>query len=37
MEAEGIPVIGKNKSVGTDRVSGKILKLGWEAMMPYLV
>jgi len=29
-------VIGKNKSVGPDRVSGEILKLGGEAMIPYL-
>ena len=27
---------GRNKSVGTDRVSGEILKLGGEAMIPYL-
>jgi len=30
-----IKAIGKNKSVGTDRVSGEILKLGGEAMIPY--
>jgi hypothetical protein len=29
-------MIGKNKSVGPDRVSGEILKLGGEAMIPYL-
>ena len=28
--------IGKNKSVGSDRISGEILKLGGEAMIPYL-
>jgi hypothetical protein len=28
--------IGKNKSVGPDGISGKILKLGGEAMIPYL-
>jgi hypothetical protein len=28
--------IGKNKSVGPDSVSGKILKLGGKAMIPYL-
>jgi hypothetical protein len=27
---------GKNKSLGPDRVSGEILKLGEEAMIPYL-
>jgi len=31
-----IKVIGKNKSVGPDRVSGEILKLGGEATIPYL-
>ena len=31
-----IGAIGKNKSVGPDRVSGEILKLGGEAMIPYL-
>jgi hypothetical protein len=31
-----IAAIGKNKSVGPDGVSGKILKLGWEAMIPYI-
>ena len=31
-----IKVIGKNKSVGPDRVFGEILKLGGEAMFPYL-
>ena len=30
-----IAAIGKNKSVGPDRVSGEILKLGREAMIPY--
>jgi len=29
-------VTGRNKSVGPDRVSGEILKLGGEAMIPYL-
>jgi hypothetical protein len=28
--------MGKNKSVGPDGVSGEILKLGGEAMIPYL-
>ena len=32
-----IGAIGKNKSVRPDRVSGEILKLGGEAMIPYLV
>jgi hypothetical protein len=31
-----ITVIGKNKLVGPDRVSGEILKLGGEAMILYL-
>jgi hypothetical protein len=31
-----IRAIGKNKSVGPDRVSGEILKLGGEAMIPYI-
>jgi len=31
-----IKAIGKNKSVGPDRVSGEILKLGGEAMILYL-
>jgi len=31
-----IKAIGKNKSVGQDRVFGEILKLGGEAMIPYL-
>ena len=31
-----IKAIGKNKSVGPNRVSGEILKLGREAMIPYL-
>ena len=31
-----VRAIGKNKSVGPDRVSGEILKLGGEAMIPYL-
>jgi len=31
-----IKAIGKNKSLGPDRVSGEILKLGGEAMIPYL-
>jgi hypothetical protein len=29
-------VIDKNKSVGPDKVSGQILKLGGEAMIPHL-
>ena len=28
--------MGKNKSVGPNRVSGEILKLGGEAIIPYL-
>ena len=31
-----IKATGKNKSVGPDRVSGEILKLCGEAMIPYL-
>jgi hypothetical protein len=31
-----IAAIGKNKSVGPDGISGEILKLGEEAMIPYL-
>ena len=31
-----IAAIGKNKSVGPDSVLGEILKLGGEAMIPYL-
>jgi len=31
-----IKVIGKNKSVGPDQVSGEILQLGGEAMIAYL-
>jgi hypothetical protein len=31
-----IAAIGKNKSVGPDYVSGEILKLGGEDMIPYL-
>jgi hypothetical protein len=31
-----VKMIRKNKSVGPDRVSGEILKLGGEAMIPYL-
>jgi len=31
-----VRAIGKNKSVGPDRVSGEILKLGEEAMIPYI-
>ena len=31
-----IKAIGENKSVGPDRVLGAILKLGEEAMIPYL-
>jgi len=32
-----VRAIGRNKSVGPDRVSVEILKLGEEAMIPYLV
>jgi len=31
-----VRAIGKNKSVGPDRVSGEILKPGDEATIPYL-
>jgi hypothetical protein len=31
-----IRAIGKNKSVGPDRVPGEIIKMGGEAMIPYL-
>jgi hypothetical protein len=31
-----LTALGKNISVGPDSVSGKILKLGWEAMISYL-
>jgi hypothetical protein len=31
-----LAAIGKNKSVGPDGISGEILKLGGEAMIPYL-
>ena len=31
-----IGAIGKNKSLGPDRVAGEILNLGGEAMIPYL-
>jgi len=31
-----IKAIGKNKSVGPDRVSGENFKLGGEAMIPYV-
>jgi hypothetical protein len=31
-----IRAIGRKKSVGHNRVSGEILKLGGEAMIPYL-
>jgi hypothetical protein len=31
-----LAALGKNKSVGPDSVSGEILKLGGEAMIPYL-
>jgi hypothetical protein len=37
MEAGGMPKIGKNNSLVPDSVSGEILKLGGEAMIPYLV
>jgi hypothetical protein len=30
-------VIGRNKSVGPDRIPGEILKMGGEAMIPYFV
>jgi hypothetical protein len=30
-------MIGRNKSVGPDGISGAILKMGGEAMIPYLV
>jgi hypothetical protein len=29
-------VIGKNKLIRTDSISGEILKLGGDAMIPYL-
>jgi hypothetical protein len=32
-----LAAIGKKKSVGPDGISGEILKLGGEAMIPYLV
>jgi hypothetical protein len=31
-----IRAIGRNKSVGPDRIPGNILKMGGEAMIPYL-
>jgi hypothetical protein len=31
-----LAALGKNKSLGLDSVSGEILKLGGEAMIPYL-
>jgi hypothetical protein len=31
-----LAAIGKNKSVGPNSVSGEILKLGGEAMIPFL-
>jgi hypothetical protein len=31
-----LAVMDKNQSAGTDNVSGQILKLGWEVMIPYL-
>ena len=31
-----IRAIGKNKSVGPDNISGEIIKMGGEAMIPYL-
>jgi hypothetical protein len=31
-----LAVTGKNKSVGPDSISGEILKLGGDAMIPYL-
>jgi len=33
---KGVEVIGKNKSIGPDGIPGEILKLGGEAMIPYL-
>jgi hypothetical protein len=33
--SRGIKAVAKNKSVGADWVSGEILKLGGEAMIPY--
>ena len=33
---KSVGAIGKNKSVGPDGISGEILKLGREAMIPYL-
>jgi hypothetical protein len=31
-----LAVTGKNDSLGPDSISGEMLKLGWEAMIPYL-
>jgi hypothetical protein len=31
-----VRALGKNKSVGTDRIPGEMLKMGGEAMIPYL-
>jgi hypothetical protein len=31
-----IRAIGRNKSVGPDRIPGEVLKMGGEAMIPYL-
>jgi hypothetical protein len=34
---EQLAVIRRNKSIGLDGIPGKILKLGGQAMIPYLV
>jgi hypothetical protein len=34
---KAVAVIGKNKSTGPDGISGEILKLDEETMIPYLV
>jgi hypothetical protein len=31
-----LAAIGRNKSIGPDKVSGQILKLDGEAMIPYI-
>jgi hypothetical protein len=31
-----ISSLGRSKSVGLDSIRGEILKLGWEAMIPFL-
>ena len=33
---EGLGRLGKNKSVGSDCIPGEIIKMGGEAMIPYL-